>query len=489
MRERSTSSLFRSAGAAIALFALTAAAGAPGSTPSRPSTGTSPGLADLTPAQRFVPRQVLVHYRGEPRTRTVRLRPGVGVKRAARALRSWPGVSYAVPNYIATASAATPPLPTLDYPLPNDPGVMSGLTDGVRRGWVFRQWNFLPCGSLCGDVKEAYPFESLGGINAIAAWQHLRDAGHPGAAGVRIAVLDSGIAYRRAKGGYRRSPDFSRGRFTRGYDFVDDDRVPVDDNGHGTHVAGTIGEDTGNGIGVTGLAYKAKLIPVRVLDRNLSGRADRIALGIRFAARKGADVINMSFNFPCGASVPDVDSAIRFAYQHGAVVVASSGNAGVETCISPPATEPHVIAVGGTTETGCPGYYALAGTRLDLVAPGGGSPAAPCVSPARAIVQMTYRSGSLRKFGLPEIYAGTSMAAAHVSGAAAMVIASRVLGADPDPDDVARRLRATARDLGTVGKDPIFGGGLLDAGAATDPEIAKTPSPPAVTSGQGYPGR
>ncbi len=197
----------------------------------------------------------------------------------------------------------------------------------------------------------------------------------------------------------------------------------------------------------------------------------------------------MSFNFPCDASVPDVDSAIRFAYKRGAVIVASAGNAGVETCISPPATEPHVIAVSGTTETGCPGYYALAGTRLDLVAPGGGAAAIPCVSPASAIVQMTYRSGTHRKFGLPPIYAGTSMAAAHVSGVAAMVIASGVLGTDPSPDDVARRLRATARDLGASGKDSIFGSGLVDAGAATDPEIAKTPAPPAVTSGQAYPGK
>lgn len=144
------------------------------------------------------------------------------------------------------------------------------------------------------------------------------------------------------------------GRTVQGYDFISDSRVANDGNGrdnnpsdpgdwitsaenasgyfagcgvrnsswHGTHVAGTIGEDTGNGVGVTGLAYNSKLIPVRVLDRNLSGRADQIALGIRFAARKGADVINMSFNFPCDASVPDVDAAIRFAYKRGAVIVA-----------------------------------------------------------------------------------------------------------------------------------------------------------------------
>ena len=95
-------------------------------------------------------------------------------------------------------------------------------------------------------------------------------------------------------------PRLRLGQFAQGYDFVDRDRLPLDENGHGTHVAGTIAEKTNNGIGLTGLAYRAKLMPVRVLDSNGSGQADEIANGIRFAVNHGADVINMSFNFGCG---------------------------------------------------------------------------------------------------------------------------------------------------------------------------------------------
>lgn len=459
MRERAYRRGIRSAVALAALLviAVCAVAGAA-------STPPSPGLdvADAKPLRPFVGGEILIRYRGAERTRTVDLPAGVGVRQAARAARDRAGVAYAVPNYIARAST---------YPLPNDPGVVPGESGGLRRGWVFRQWNFLPCGSLCGDVERAYPFESLGGIDAVSAWQRLRAAGHEGASGVRVAVIDSGIAYRNAKGGYRRSPDFAADRFAPGYDFVQGDPVPLDTYGHGTHVAGTIGEDTGNGVGVTGLAYKSKLIPIRVLDKRGLGRADQIALGIRFAADRKADVINMSFNFPCAAPVPDVAAAIRYARKRGAVVVSSIGNAGVESCVSPPANLPGVIAVGGTTESACPGFYALTGSRIDLVAPGGGVSGIPCLPGGSPIVQMTLRSGSVRKFGLPENYVGTSMAAAHVSGVAAMVIASGVLGKDPTPDDVLKRLRGTARDLGGPGADSVYGAGLIDAGAATDPAV------------------
>ncbi len=102
------------------------------------------------------------------------------------------------------------------------------------------------------------------------AWQHLIDAGHPGGRGAIVAVVDTGVAYANRKR-FRRSPDFGRRDFVRGYDFVDNDAFPNDENGHGTHVASTIGERTGNGIGVTGLAYGARIMPIRVLDRYGAG--------------------------------------------------------------------------------------------------------------------------------------------------------------------------------------------------------------------------
>jgi len=354
--------------------------------------------------------------------------------------------------------------------LPDDPGPLS-TPPGPPGAWTSLQWNFLPWE---GTATPELPV-SPGGIDAVGAWRHLAEAGRGGARGVVVAVLDTGIAYRNYGRRFLRSPDFSADQFVPGYDFVGHDRLPLDENGHGTHVAGTIAEKTNNGIGLTGLAFNAKLMPVRVLDRNGSGRADVIAEGIRFAVHHGADVINMSFNFGCGKSVPGIDRALRDAYRHGVVTVASIGNVGSETCVSPPATGPRVIGVGGATEGGCLGSYSLLpGKGVDLVAPGGGSPVTGCPSVSnRSIYQVTLKGGNPRRFGEPGSYIGTSMAAAHVSGVAAMVLASGVIPRHASPESrvnrVLHRLRQTARDIGQPPSEE--GAGLIDAGRATDPEV------------------
>jgi serine protease len=333
---------------------------------------------------------------------------------------------------------------------------------------VSRQWNFLP---WQGPATSLLPV-SPGGIDAVGAWANLLEEGHPGAVGVTVAVLDTGIAYRSKPPKFRRSPDFGKGQFVAGHDFVGKDRVPLDENGHGTHVAGTIAEKTGNGVGLVGLAYRAKLMPVRVLDRHGRGRADQIARGIRFAVAHDADVINMSFNFGCGREIPEIEEALRDASRRGVVAVASVGNLGSETCVAPPATIPHVIGVGGTTEGACLGEYSLAGTAVDVVAPGGGQPALGCPSvSAGPIYQVTLRRHNTRRFGEPGNYVGTSMAAAHASGVAAMILASRTLGPKTQGkalvEAVARRLRTTARDLELP--ETKQGAGLIDAAAATAP--------------------
>ncbi len=303
----------------------------------------------------------------------------------------------------------------------------------------------------------------------LAAPDRRRPAGAHGAS--RSPSSTPAIAYRNKLPHFRRSPDFTAGQFVQGYDFVANDPVPLDENGHGTHVAGTIAEKTNNGIGLTGLAYRAKLMPVRVLDRNGSGRADEIAKGIHFAVAHGADVINMSFNFGCGKRVPGIDEELRRAYRKGVVTVASIGNLGSEACVSPPATGPRVIGVGGSTEGGCLGSYSLSGKDIDVVAPGGGAPAPGCPSvSSRPIYQVTLKGGNPRRFGEPGNYVGTSMAAAHVSGVAAMILASGVIPADASPqakvNDVTQRLRRTARSLGLPATQQ--GAGLIDAGAATE---------------------
>jgi serine protease len=432
------------------------------------ATAATAATADvgISPARGFAPRRVVVKFRGERRGRALGLPVGVGVRSAAAALRRSPRVAYAAPDYIATASAKAAASP--DVGIPNDPGTLA-YPPGPPGGWVSLQWNFLPW----EGVGTALLPVSAGGIDAPRAWQNLAAAKRRGAVGVTVAVLDTGIAYRNEGSRFRISPDFSPGQFVKGHDFVDDDRLPLDENGHGTHVAGTIAEKTNNGIGLVGLAYRAKLMPVRVLDRHGSGRADEIARGIHFAVAHGADVINMSFNFGCGKPVPGIDEELRRAYRRGVVTVASIGNRGSESCVSPPATGPRTIGVGGTTEGGCLGAYSqLPGKGVDVLAPGGGVPTPGCPSvSSRPIYQVTLKGRNTRRFGIPADYAGTSMAAAHVSAVAAMVLASGVLNPDASPqgrvNQLTRRLRGTARSLGLPASEQ--GAGLIDAGKATDP--------------------
>jgi serine protease len=427
-------------------------------------TAAAASSTAIAPAREFAPRQLVVKFEGKPR-RLLTIPRGAGVRKAAARLRQNPDVAYAEPNYIATASAVEPA--PFD---PDDSGSIeaTAATAGESGNWAYQQWNFL---DYRGASTERLP-TSPGGIDAVHAWSNLTAAGRPGAAGVVVAVLDTGVAYRNLGTTVLGSPDFSPDQFVPGYDFVGDDRLPLDTNGHGTHVAGTIAERTDNGIGLTGLAYRAKLMPVRVLNRKGTGFADGIARGIRYAVVHHADVINMSFNFDCGQRIPVVDEALRFAYERGVITVASSGNLESESCVSEPATGPRVIGVGGTTEGACMGWYSLADPAVDLVAPGGGKPRRGCLSVlSRTINQVTYRYESTTEFAIPRRYDGTSMAAAHVSGVAAMVLASGVLGPQPTPEAkvkaVLRQLRQTARDLGY--RQSLQGAGLIDAARATEP--------------------
>jgi serine protease len=337
--------------------------------------------------------------------------------------------------------------------IPDDPG-----TAGHPAGWAGLQWNF------------AGP----SGVDAPAAWDNLIAAGAPGGAGVTVAVVDTGIAYE-DRYPYRRSPDLSATRFVPGYDFIGGDPYPFDLNGHGTHVASTIAEETNNTLGVTGLAYGVQLMPVRVLNRYGAGSPTSVARGIRFAADHGADVINVSLSFnwrTTARQIPQVVQALDYAQAQGSLVVASAGNTS-RSMIPYPARRQSVLAVGATTEHGCLASFSNFGPDLDLVAPGGGTDARLLRDPScragrrgRSIYQLTLRSRSVTSFGLRG-FAGTSMATPHVSATAALVIASGVLGADPSPATIAERLAQTTRDHGSPGYDTRYGWGLVNAAAAT----------------------
>jgi serine protease len=343
--------------------------------------------------------------------------------------------------------------------IPNDTGI-PGMGGGAPGDWVQAQWNF------------AGPF----GVRAPQAWANVASDGAPGGRGVIVAVLDTGVAYMN-RGPFRRSPEFSRWGFVGGYDFVDGTPYANDRNGHGTFVAGTIAEATDNRYGLTGLAFAAQIMPVRVLNREGEGDASTIAKGVRFAVRHGARVINLSLEFSSDVTardIPQLMAALRYAHRRGVVVVAAAGNEG-HAAIAYPARAPHVIAVGASTEHGCLANYSNEGRGLTLVAPGGGADAdlpgdpncRPADPPGRDVFQMTFTGSSPRVFGFPGGYEGTSMAAPHVAGTVALMIAARVLGRRPTVAQITRRLRATARRLGDPGDAGLYGAGLLDAAAAT----------------------
>lgn len=416
---------------------------------------TSPALA----GPGFVRGEVIVGY-SDGSQRLVPVSQGRSVRSAIRQLTRAPRVEFAVPNYKAHAST-----------VPNDPGRAG--TDG---GWQQVQWNFLACGSLCGKAKQT--FQAAGGVNAVGAWQILADRSILPGSGAKVAVLDTGVAYKDKAPDFQQSPDFSNSQFATGYDFVNDDSEPLDQDGHGTHVTGTIAELNDNGIALTGLAPDATVIPVRVLNASGVGDAKGISRGIRYAADQGADVINLSFEFAAKvrscSDLPTVCSALAYAKKRGALAVAAAGNS-EGSSVAYPARAPGVLGVGRSTKDACAGAGSRSGKGLDLVAPGGGPPkksVKDCRNDgtkdsAAPISQYTLTGFDFIQFGF-EGYEGTSMASPHVAGVAALIISSGILGDNPTPNEIACQIKETARrkGLGQKYSEYTFGAGLLDAASA-----------------------
>lgn len=402
-----------------------------------------PALAAASDKGRFTPGEVVVRLAGEELPIELRLPDGVGVLEAAAALRSNRGVAYAVPNYFVTPAGW----------VPNDPGLA-----GQAGGWRELQWNFR------GEA----------GVRASRAWSNLIAAGQPGGAGATVAIVDTGVAYR-DWGKFRKSPDFATSQFTAAkYDFAHDDPYPLDKAAHGTPVAGVVAERTNNSRYLTGLAYGAKLMPIRSIDGE-GGEASDVAKGIRYAADRGADVINLSLQLDAGVEaedIPEVTEAIDHAHGRGVVLVAAAGNQATGQVAYPGRAE-HVIAVGAVSIDSCLTSYSNWGVGLDLVAPGGGPNAAAALdgncsgkpNKGTKIYQVTFDPPRYGYLGIGGNI-GTSMSSPHVAAAAAMVIASGVLGPNPTPEAVEQRLESTARNLGT---GLLYGAGLLDVAAATTP--------------------
>jgi subtilisin len=288
---------------------------------------------------------------------------------------------------------------------------------------------------LAGDESE-----NSWGVARISA-----DVAHAGGnkgTGIMVAILDTGIDYT-----HEDLDDNYRG----GYDFVFDDDDPFDDNfnSHGTHVAGIVAAEE-NGIGIVGVAPEAELLAVKVLDGAGFGTEDWIIAGIEWAVLNGADIVVLSIQGPDRQGLRD---ACDRAYDAGVLLVAAGGNSlAGGGAVQYPAAYDSVIAVTATDTFDIPGYFSPIGDTLELAAPG--------VDVVSTVAGENYDSLS-----------GSSQAASHVAGAAAlyMLFNTEDLNGDGlvNHEDVRLMLQFTATDLGDAGKDQVFGYGLVSAGSAT----------------------
>ena len=379
----------------------------------------------------------------------------------AAQLRGRPDVEYAQPRY-------------RNYPMlrPNDP-------------FYDRQWNFPAI-----DMERAWEIQPQAGSE------------------ITVAVLDTGVAFRNATmrynsrfafrlvpGGplypplgvvdvpFAAAPDLGDAKFVSPRDFIWDNDLPFDLEGHGTHVSGTIGQLTNNNVGVAGMAYNVRIMPVKVLDDSawdfifgapFSGTDDVAARGIRYAADNGAKVINMSFGRSAGGPATVVEDAIRYAVSRGAVVVVAAGNS-FESGNAPSRTAESAPSIGGYIAVASVGrsleraYYSTSNSYVEIAAPGGnmregtGGTGGILQQTLDQDLLHTYERGP-QGYGPPRAdafgyyyYQGTSMAAPHVSAFAAMLMQQGIT----DPAAIEAAMKQFARDLGRAGVDNEYGHGLI----------------------------
>jgi subtilisin family serine protease len=288
-------------------------------------------------------------------------------------------------------------------------------------------------------------------ISSPAAWDTTT-----GSSAVTVAVIDTGVELA--------DPEF-QGRLVTGYDFANNDADPNDDHGHGTHVAGIIGAAGNNGAGVAGMAWQTKIMPVKVLTSGGTGSHQATAQGIVYAVDHGADLINISLGGPSSSTT--LYDAIRYAYDHGVLVVASAGNCGDETTytangctyqdqpIYPAAYDTEVFAVAATESNDATASFSNRGSYLDIAAPG-------------YYILSTYLGSNTYVY----MY-GTSQAAPFVSGLAALLLA-----VDPTltAQELQTQIETMSLDLGPTGWDVDYGAGRINAQAAVE-SVLVLPAP------------
>jgi serine protease len=418
----------------------------------------------------------------------VRIDPSEDAEAAAAVLRQRPEVQYAQVAHRVHALF-----------VPNDPLYLT------------QQWN-LPL------------------INIEKAWDIQPQAG----SAITVAVIDTGMAYQnmtltatlpafRDENGtlypalgkvvipYSAAPQLvspsGASRIVAPHDFVNETSTPLDFEGHGTHVSGTIGQLTNDGIGTAGVAFNVKLMPVKVLASawdllfagltnisNVGGSDDDVARGIRYAADNGAKILNMSLGSsgpPDCATKPNqsdcspvIEAAMRYAVGKGCFIAVAGGNE-FEDTVAPYGTNPTsviaeiasripgAVSVAAVDRAKAHAYYSSSGSYIELSAPGGSERG---FGSSGFVRQQTFDFTFTDTFLLPPAqfvaprfdafgfigYIGTSMATPHVAGVAAMLMQQGVT----DPAVIEEILEKTAVDLGTPGRDNTFGFGLVDARAA-----------------------
>jgi Subtilase family/Bacterial Ig-like domain (group 3)/FG-GAP-like repeat len=355
--------------------------------------------------------------------------------RTLQRLKADPEVEFVEPERTFTISQ-----------IPNDPFLSSSGTWGQ------------PYGDLWG----------LPAINAPAAWDTAQGDG------VVVAVIDTGVDYNHPDlaGNIWTNPNEVPGNFLdddgngftddfHGWNFVNNTNDPIDDNGHGTHVAGTIAAEGNNGIGVIGVAWHAKIMPLKGFDSSGTGFDFTVAPAIMYAANNGADVINASWdsfnsNIQVFGNSQTIEEAIQYAASLGVVFVASAGNSSQDASNFFPANSPEAITVASSGPFGNFSFFSNFGPRIDVTAPG-------------EDILSLQAANTFQGFPVTDGYVrmtGTSMAAAHVSGVAALILSG-------NPSYTAEQVKQIIRVSSTsVPFDPRFSSGMLNAAAAVT-----TPAP------------
>ncbi len=305
------------------------------------------------------------------------------------------------------------------------------------------QYNLFNQGGILEVGGRQFMMTAGADIKATPAWDAVQ--GDPGTV---IAVLDTGVD--------PDHPDLETKVVPGGRDFANDDDDPYDDHWHGTHVSGIAAAATGNGLGIAGVAGDCRLLPVKVVDEYGDGYYSWMIDAIIWATDQGVDVINISL----GGDVPDpfLEDACKYAYDHGVVVVAAAGNDS-GAVLYPAAYDAYVLAVASSDFNDAISSFSNRGPEVDVAAPG----------------EWILAPGPLwyfRPTDPPYLFAsGTSAAAPHVAGLAALIRSAKP---DLTPDDIMKIIRYTADDINRAtapGRDDRAGYGRINMERALVPYV------------------